>query len=191
MQSRGFSTGDLKAIFLTHAHFDHAGSVAEMQRQTGAKIILHQSEAAYLKNGFTRIPKGTTPLFKFISNMGRKGRNGRIEKFIGAYEPAEPDILFNDSLSLESLGFDAEIIHSPGHTVGSSTLITGDTALVGDAMFNLNGNYYPGFANDEETLAKTWKKLIDLNVRWYYPSHGKRIEKGKLIEFVRKKGIIF
>jgi glyoxylase-like metal-dependent hydrolase (beta-lactamase superfamily II) len=60
---------------------------------------------------------------------------------------------------------------------------------VGDAMFNLSGNYYPGFANDEPTLIQTWKQLLELDVRWYYPSHGRRIEKSNLLKYLKRKNI--
>lgn len=178
---------DLKYIFLTHTHFDHAGSVASLKEHTGAKVILHESEAGFLEKGFTPIPHGTNMLFKFISNAGKAER---IEKRIGWFPPAEAEITFTDSCSLKPIGFDAEIIHTPGHTAGSSTLIVGDKAIVGDTMFNMLGKYYPGFANDETALIETWKKLIGLDVEWYYPAHGKRIRKDKLKKEARQRGII-
>jgi glyoxylase-like metal-dependent hydrolase (beta-lactamase superfamily II) len=161
--------------------------VAGIKERTGAKVLVHQSEAEYLEDGFMRIPKGTSPLYKFISYMGRKGP---MERKIGGYDPVQPDVTFNDSMSLEPLGFDGKVIHTPGHTRGSSTLVLDDRALVGDAMFNLSGNYYPGFANDEETLMQTWKQLLELDVKWYYPSHGRRIEKSNLVKYIKRKKIV-
>lgn len=170
--SNGLETGDLKYIFLTHTHYDHAGSVAELKAATGAKIIVHASEASFLEDGFTPIPKGTSPLFRIISKMGKM--RPTIERKVGWYPPLKADIIFDEVLNLKDLGFDAKIIHTPGHTNGSSSLIVGNNAAVGDSVFNFRGNFYPGFADDELLLMKTWAKMLEWNVAWFYPAHGKR-----------------
>jgi glyoxylase-like metal-dependent hydrolase (beta-lactamase superfamily II) len=185
--TRRYTMSDLKFIFLTHSHYDHAGSAKVIQEASGAQVIIHETEKENLAEGFTRIPKGTSTVFKFISFMGR---NGPMERKIGNYAPVSADMVFTDKLSLDGYGFDAEIIHTPGHTAGSSTLIVGEQAIVGDAMFNMTGNYYPGFANDEQTLKKTWQKLIQLDVKRYLPSHGKPIEKAKLLAFIERRRIL-
>jgi glyoxylase-like metal-dependent hydrolase (beta-lactamase superfamily II) len=185
--SRGFALSDLKFIFLTHCHYDHAGSAKSIQEASGARVIVHESEKESLAEGFMRIPKGTSAIYKFISFMGRKGP---MERKIGGYAPVNADMTFKDALDLSDDGFNARVIHTPGHTVGSSTLIVGDQAVVGDAMFNMTGNYYPGFANDEPVLLKTWQQLIQLDVKRYYPSHGKPIEKSKLLAFIKKRKLL-
>ena len=184
--SRGYKNEDIKYIFLTHSHYDHAGSAAALKEITGAKIIVHESEVDDLKEGFMRIPKGTSPLFKAISFMGR---NFGLERKIGSYRSIVADITFTRTFDLNPMGFDAKIIHSPGHTKGSSSVIVGDKAIVGDAMFNMGGKFYPGFANDEKSLFETWKSLSELEVNWYYPTHGKRIGKAQFLKEAKAKGI--
>lgn len=187
IKSRGYQPNDLKLIFLTHTHYDHAGSVAALKRLTGAKIIVHESEANCLVKGFTPIPKGTNPLFRFISKMGKMKR---VEPKIAWYEKTRADILFQENLSLNDFGFSAEIFHSPGHTMGSSSLRSGENIFVGDAMFNLRGSFYPGFANDEEALRETWNKFSELDVKWFYPAHGKRISKDEWLKYAGRKNLL-
>jgi len=67
--SRGLKLKDLQFIFLTHTHYDHAGSAHALKEKTGAKIIVHESEANYLIDGFHPIPKGTSPFFKIIIDI--------------------------------------------------------------------------------------------------------------------------
>jgi glyoxylase-like metal-dependent hydrolase (beta-lactamase superfamily II) len=184
--SRGYQPSDLKLIFLTHTHYDHSGSVAQLKKLTGAKVIVHESEAGFLSQGFTPIPKGNGMLFSFISWMGRRKQ---VEHKVAAYQKTNPEIVFTENLSLHPYGFDAEIFHSPGHTIGSSGLVFEDKAIVGDAMFNLKGSYWPGFADDQEVLRFTWKKFLGMDVSWFYPAHGKRISKANFVEYARKKGI--
>jgi len=185
--SHGYRPGDIKLIFLTHTHYDHAGSVAALKKLTGAQTIVHESEANCLVKGFTPIPKGTNTLFKFISKMGKMRR---VEPKIARYEHTRADILFDENLSLNDLGFSAEIFHSPGHTIGSSSLISGENVFVGDDIFNLRGNYYPGFADNELTLRKTWKKFSELDVKWIYPGHGKRISKDEWLKYAGRKNLV-
>jgi glyoxylase-like metal-dependent hydrolase (beta-lactamase superfamily II) len=187
IKSAGLSSNDLKYIFLTHTHYDHTGSTANLKDLTGAQVIVHKSEAENLIHGFKPIPKGTSPFFKFISKAGKFKKS--IELKVGKYPPVKPDITFDNRLSLKQYGFDAEIRHIPGHTIGSSGVVVGDKAIVGDCMFNMQGSIYPGFADDEEKLANTWKMILEWDVNWFYPSHGKRFSKEEFVMAAVKKGI--
>ncbi len=40
----------LKYIILTHAHFDHAGAAKELFEKTAARVMVHEKDAALLKN---------------------------------------------------------------------------------------------------------------------------------------------
>jgi len=184
--SRGLKIKELGFIFLTHTHFDHAGNAAILKKLSGAPIIVHQSEADYLRNGFHPIPNGTNPLYKFIVFLGRHLAN----KKFSAFDATEPDELFESRFNLQSFGFDAQIIHTPGHTSGSSILIADRKAFVGDTVFNVMGIKYPLFANDEAQLLKSWQQLLDLDVDFYYPAHGKRIKKTEFIKALKKHGIM-
>lgn len=175
-------------VFLTHTHYDHAGSVAGMKALSGAKIIVNQREAKFLEKGFTPIPAGTTFYFKIVSKAGKMNR--KVERRIGGYQGVKADIEFDEHLSLDSLGFTAKVVHTPGHTTGSSSLICDNRAFVGDCMFNLRGKLFPGFADDPEKLRITWKKMLNWDVEWYYPSHGKRISKQQFYSEARKLNIV-
>lgn len=47
----GFFVSDVKIIVNSHAHFDHAGGIAELQRLSGARVIASEWSAAVLKTG--------------------------------------------------------------------------------------------------------------------------------------------
>lgn len=184
--SRGLNIKDLRFIFLTHTHYDHVGNAAILKKLSDALIIVHQSEADYLRNGFHPIPSGTSPFYKFIVYLGRNLAN----KKFSAFDAVEADVLFESQLQLQPYGFDARVIHTPGHTRGSSILVVDRKAFVGDTLFNIMGINYPPFANDEAKLQKSWQQLLVLDVDFYYPAHGKRIKKAELIKAVEKQGIM-
>lgn len=182
--SRGLNIKELQFIFLTHTHYDHAGCAAVLKEKSGAKIIVHESEADKLRVGYHRVPDGTNPLFKVISYMGK-----RVAKFYNVFQPVEPDIVFDAELDLNSFAIDGKVIHTPGHTSGSSSLIIENNAFVGDSLFNIMHNIYPPFANDETALLESWKKLLKQDADWYYPAHGKRLPHEEIRkEFEKRRG---
>lgn len=181
--SRGLKIEDLQFIFLTHTHFDHAGNAATLKKMSGATIIVHQSEADFLRHGFHPIPNGSSPFYRFIVWLGRRIAN----KQFSAFQAVKADIVFDKHFDLEPFGFNAKIIQTPGHTSGSSTLLVDNKAFVGDTVFNLYGIKYPLFANNQLQLLQSWQYLISLDVDYYYPAHGKRIPKLELDKALEKQ----
>ena len=51
IRSLGFRVEDVRLILNSHAHFDHAGGIAELQRATGAAVAASPASAAVLKSG--------------------------------------------------------------------------------------------------------------------------------------------
>lgn len=180
--SRGLDVRKLLFIFLTHTHYDHAGCAAVLKEKSGARIIVHEAEADKLGSGFHRVPDGTNPLFRVISFIGK-----RIAKLYNVFQPLEPDIVFDNKLDLSKFGINGKIIHTPGHTSGSSSLIIENNVFVGDSLFNIMHKIYPPFANDEVALLESWKKLLDMNAEWYYPSHGKRLRREEVDKEFQKR----
>lgn len=159
----------LDAIILTHTHFDHADNAAFIREHFGTKVIVSAQEAEILENSTPVFPTGTTLIAKSILAVVKPLANSKL-----GCEPCRADVLVEDTLELSSYGFDARIISTPGHTVGSmSVIIDNEIALVGDAMFGIiPGSIFPPFAEDVPELIKSWKKLLDTGCRLFLPSHG-------------------
>ena len=51
VQSLGFRITDVKIIVNTHAHFDHAGGIAELQRLSGARVLASVWSASVMRKG--------------------------------------------------------------------------------------------------------------------------------------------
>lgn len=140
-------------IILTHCHFDHVGGAPEIVRRTGAKVFIHEEDADPVSNGDGW---GT------LSNMF-----GVTTEALGVETLAD-----GDRFSSGIHGF--EVIHTPGHTIGSiclfekasGTLISGDTAFVGGV-----GRWdFP--TGDFDSLLTSIKKLFELSPESIYPGHG-------------------
>ncbi|MBI5680308.1 MAG: MBL fold metallo-hydrolase [Methanobacterium sp.] len=168
----------LSCLILTHTHFDHAENASRIKEMYKCPIIAHESEADYLKHGNTPLPKGTNILTRFLIKSVVKRVNPQSE-----YETATPDILVCENYDLWPLGFNAYIIHTPGHTIGSmSIIIDSEVALVGDTLFGVfNWSTYPPFADDPKTMIKSWGKLLSTDCRLFLPGHGRKISR-RLLE---------
>ena len=51
VESLGFHMRDVKLILNSHAHYDHAGGIAELQRASGARVLASAWSAGVLKVG--------------------------------------------------------------------------------------------------------------------------------------------
>jgi glyoxylase-like metal-dependent hydrolase (beta-lactamase superfamily II) len=72
------------------------------------------------------------------------------------------------------MGFNAYILHTPGHSSGSVSIIVDDEiALVGDTMFGIfPWSVFPPFADDVKQMTESWGKLLETNCRLFLPGHG-------------------
>lgn len=174
---------DIKMIVLTHSHFDHAGSAKDIKDLTGAKIVIHESEKAYLEDGGFVMPKGVNTWGKITKQILFP-----FFKKIPFARPKADIIANNNEMSLSEFGIDGRIIHTPGHTHGSlSVLLDTGEAFVGCLAhggfpFRI-GSGLPIYAQDIEKVKESWKLLIDKGARIIFPGHGNPFP----VEIIKKK----
>lgn len=167
----------IKYIIITHTHYDHVANLAEIKKLTGAQIIIHKDEARYIESGYTCLPDG-------MNTIGRTGRwfvdFFNIDKT--KIKPVQPDIRINSSLDMSFTGLDLEIVPTPGHSNGSISVIWNDTiAFCGDAAFAIIGfDVWPITGKDPQYILNSWKVLLNLGCKIYYPGHGKRFTDERL-----------
>jgi len=163
---------EIKLLVLTHGHFDHIACAWKIKEMTGAKIAIHHREREWLEKSLKPMPPAVTTwgsIFGAILKM--------FLPFIHI-PPEQVDIPIGDEgLSLHEYGIEGRIIHTPGHSSGSVTVLldTGE-ALVGDlAMNKFPLRFGPGmpiFADDPAALEKSWRLLLEQGVKTIYPAHG-------------------
>ncbi|MFO7668493.1 MAG: MBL fold metallo-hydrolase [Bacteroidales bacterium] len=170
MNRLGLRPAELRLLILTHAHFDHAGSAKRLKELTGCRIMVHRKEASRLEAGFTPIPPGTRWKARVLVALGRTFAKGLMK-----YPPAIPDLLVEESASLVEFGFPGRVIHTPGHTPGSMVVfMEGGVMMAGDTLFGVPGKrIFPPFAEDRAGLLKSWKMISGLDVKLFYPAHGR------------------
>ena len=147
--------GKLKYIYLTHCHGDHIGGVKELQEKLGGKILIHRYDAEGLNNK--------------IINLTQIVDMPEIEL------EADSRVDEGDLLHLGNLEF--RVIHTPGHTQGSSCLYCEKENLLisGDTLFRGTwGRTDLPTSNFMDIIDSITNKLMILSENTIvYPGHGK------------------
>ena len=163
---------DIKLIIITHGHWDHIGSAKDIKEITGAKIAMHRREKDWLEKSLKPLPPGVTTWGRIFART--------MEMFTPLIHipPTNVDLVLGDEdLSLADFGIPGKIMHTPGHSSGSVSVLleTGD-AFVGDlAMNKFPLRFSPGlpiFAEDLQRAKESWKLLLDQGAKTVYPAHG-------------------
>jgi hydroxyacylglutathione hydrolase len=102
----------IQYIVNTHGHVDHIAGNLDMKNKTGAKIIIHESDAEMLTS---------TPAM--------------ILKMFGAKQSPTADRTVQDGDILSVGGISLKVLHTPGHSPGSMSLYTEGYVFTGDTLF--------------------------------------------------------
>jgi len=94
------------AIVSTHTHIDHVGGLAQLHRLTGAPVLFHEADL---------------PLYRGLDMQAQwlgipTPETMRMQDFV------------KEGDTLRWGGFGAQILHTPGHTPGSISLVVQPTA---------------------------------------------------------------
>jgi len=116
----GRSPEEISYLLLTHAHPDHMGSAAAIQKNTECKIGIHPAEQRWVEDIDYQFNQRPVPGFYDLVK-----------------QPVRADFLLNDGDILDTdENLRIKVIHTPGHSPGSVCfLLQQDNALfTGDAI---------------------------------------------------------
>ena len=145
----------VKYIYLTHCHSDHIGAVATVKEKKGGKVLIHRDDADGLDNEDI--------------NLSETIDMGHIE--------LEPDSRVEDWDLIHVGKIEFKVLHTPGHTQGSSSLYCKKEGLLfsGDTLFRGTWGRTDLPTSSFEAIMKsiTEKLMVLPDETVVYPGHGK------------------
>ncbi|MBI9050884.1 MAG: MBL fold metallo-hydrolase [Anaerolineaceae bacterium] len=166
LRKAGCTKDDLKLVIITHGDMDHVGNAITLREKYNAKIAIHEADYPMVRDGKPLKRAATGFIWKLMSRAGEKP---------GDPNPAfEVDLFLTDGQRLDEFGLAARIIHTPGHTPGSISILTDDGQLFcGDIFANRRSpSLAPLIENSEQILASL-QKIKQAQPKIIFPGHGK------------------
>ena len=168
----GIDPTDLEMIIVTHGHVDHFGAATELQARTGAPVAAHEGDLpTYLAGHSDRARR--QPIGVFGHLFTRTPPPNEVTR------PLHPDRVLTGEYRLHEHGIDGRIIHTPGHTAGSVSILLDQGDLIAGDM--LTGGFLgllqyrpsnPPFHDDPQQALRSLQAALSLGPHTLHIGHG-------------------
>ena len=187
LRKKGVRPEEIKTVFLTHAHDDHAGFLNEVLDATEAQVILHPKAIEGLRRGQNSFEGGCSSLLAwlFCQILALFGHGDH--RYPSIKEEYLDRLIPIHSGRVRALGFPYEVLETPGHTADHIALLAGDVLFCGDAAMN-------GFPSRRRTTIwienvqqykRSWETILEKNPAILYPAHGKPFKTNDLRKYLK------
>lgn len=132
LASVGLALDRVESVTATHLHSDHLGLAPAIRAASGARVQVHEAEQRGLDEFAVR---GVT-----VPDLGAwgvpPGLHEGMAAIVGRTRPEQvtADVLLVHDQLLDIPGRSIRVLHTPGHTPGSLSLVDGDTVFTGDLV---------------------------------------------------------
>ena len=188
----GLKPVDINSIYLTHYHLDHLGLCKKMEEFTSIDIHIHEREKIafnFMSHHLDTYPKKLEKFFKdygvpekIITNI-----KNQILFYKNLLKGPERIFYFQEGQNIE-LGYGRlEVLTTPGHTPGHCSFFYPEEGFLFSGDFLLKNVWphvgiYPHNPRNYNPLKEyldALNKIMELDIRTIFPSHGEFIHEPK------------
>lgn len=179
---------DIGLIIITHGHIDHFGSAKELKDILKIPILMHGFDKVALQTG-----KSMFETLKPNHKIWDIVLKPKLAKDTAS--PCLPDVVLdeNEEYDLSIYGIKGKVIHTPGHTPGSLSVVlengeaiimdlASSGILLGGIIFNSRMKH-PPFHDNLDQVKKSINKILSLKTEKFYLGHGNPVSKKSLIKY--------
>src|SRR5829696_406266 len=195
----GRSTGDVEALVLTHAHFDHIGFAERARAELDIPVWVHENDAPLTRRPWLYMSE-RSPL-RYLDRRTLPV----VASFVRAGAPRVGPIRgvrrFGDEGTLDLPG-SPRVLFTPGHTLGHVALhlperdavITGDALVTHDIYTDIRGPRIVarGATADSERALASLDRLAGTGAGTLLPGHGEPWTDGaeQAVKEARRAGVL-
>lgn len=177
---------DIKIVFLTHAHDDHAGFLNDVLELTGAMVVLHPKAIEGLKRGQNSFEGGCSSrlAYFFCLVLGLLGKGEH--RYPPLREEFMDRLITIDSETFRAMDLPFQVIETPGHTADHIALIKDGLLFCGDAAMNNFPSIHRVIIWIENLpqYKQSWETILKLRPVMLYPAHGKPFQTADLKKYL-------
>ena len=143
---------NVKYIICTHGHFDHILGVKELQKKTGAKLLIHGDDEPCLTSSKANLSDG----------------------MYGGEINLKADRLLSDGDTVSFGDITLKVMHTPGHSRGSIVLVDENNRILftGDTLFAGGVGRTDFYGSDISDMRDSIKKIMSLTGDYHIlPGH--------------------